>query len=136
MKPEPIKRYVWKRAPNPNSRTELSRLLPIEEQRLRAAMDVLRIRYGNWASVAAAMRINKRGICVGRRISPAFATRVARLLGESLGDILSGKFPRANECPMCGHRPRGKVKWAAAGTGESAGETVGRLRALRFGSKR
>jgi hypothetical protein len=110
MKPASLQRVVWKRAPNPNSRAELNRLLPEEEDRVRAAMDVLRIRLGNWKYVAAALKSNKRSIThvisATRRITPAFAMRVARLLGVPLGDVLSGAFPRPGECPMCGHRKR------------------------------
>jgi hypothetical protein len=104
--PEPLKRTVWKRAPNPSSRAELNRLLPEEETRVRAVMRVLYIRLGSWKRVAAELKVNKRSIThvvsATRRITPAFAMRVARLLGESIGDIFSGKFPRQGECPMCG----------------------------------
>lgn len=112
MKPEPLKRTVWKRVPNPNSRSELNRLLPEEEPRVRAALDVAKIRFCNWKGVAVALRSNKgtitRLICRERRITPTYAMRVARMLGVPLGDIISGKFPSPHECPMCGHRKRSK----------------------------
>ncbi len=107
MKQDLPRRMVWKRAPNPNSRSELNRLTPEEEVRVRTALDVAKIRFGNWKGVAAALKSNKRTLtsltCLKERITPAYAIRVARMLGVPLGDILAGKFPRAGECPMCGH---------------------------------
>lgn len=102
-------KQTWKRAPNPKarkSRRELNRLLPVEEERVRVAMRVLRVRYGNWCRVADALGHHRvtveRVLNIRRTATPAFAMRVARLLGVSLGDVLSGAWPKAGECLMCG----------------------------------
>jgi hypothetical protein len=105
---------TWKREPNPSgrkSRRELNRLLPIEEERVRVAMRVLRVRYGNWTRVSEALEHHRvtveRVLNIRRTATPAFAMRVARLLGVSLGDVLSGAWPRPGECLMCGCLNRG-----------------------------
>lgn len=105
--PEPLKRYVWKRAPNPSSRREMGRLAPDEEASVRLALEVLRAQHaGSWKAVAAALKSNKRTLtkllCFERRITATYALRVARLLGEPLGNILSGAFKANHECPTCG----------------------------------
>lgn len=129
-------RKVWKRPENENSRKMLDRLTPQEEERVRRAMDVLRVRFGNWRRVAVALKTNRttitRVVCIRKRATPAFALRVARLLGVPLGDVLSGAFPRAGQCPLCGHQTHGKVV-VVGGTNETITETIARLRALRFG---
>lgn len=104
---ESPKRTVWKRAPDPNSRREMSRLTPEEEASVRLALEVLRAQHGGeWKAVAAALKSNKRTLtkltCFERRISAAYALRVARLLGEPLGNVLSGTFKANHECPACG----------------------------------
>lgn len=51
-------KQVWRRPPNPRghkSQRELARLTPIEEQRVRRALWVLHVRYGNWTQVAKAL---------------------------------------------------------------------------------
>jgi len=106
MKETP-KRIVWKRAPDPNSRREMSRLTPEEEASVRLALEVLRAQHaGSWKAVAAALKSNKRTLtkltCDGRRITAAYALRIARLLGEPLGNVLSGAFKANHECPACG----------------------------------
>jgi hypothetical protein len=110
-------KQTWKRAPNPNgrkSRAELNRLLPIEEERVRRAMRVLHVRYRNWSGVSRALGYHRvtveRVLNIRRTATPAFAMRVARLLGVSLGDVLNGAWPKAGECPMCGSAagPTGK----------------------------
>lgn len=102
-------KQTWKRAPNPRghkSRAELNRLLPVEEERVRRAMRVLHVRYGNWTRVCEALGYHRvtveRVLNIRRTATPAFAMRVARLLGVSLGDVLSGAWPKPGECPMCG----------------------------------
>jgi len=91
-------KQTWKRAPDPNSLREKNRLLPIEEERVRRAMRVLHVRYGNWCRVADALGHHRvtveRVLNIRRTAAPAFAMRVARLLGVSLGDVLSGAWPK------------------------------------------
>jgi hypothetical protein len=99
-------KQTWKRAPNQNSLKEKNRLLPVEEERVRCAMGALLIRYRSWVKVAVALKTDRttvtRVLHIRKRATPAFALRVARLLGVPLGDVLSGAFPRPGQCPMCG----------------------------------
>ena len=100
----PLKTFSWKRAPDPNSRREMSRLTPEEESSVRVALEVLRAQHGGeWKAVAAALKSNKRTLtkllCFERRITATYALRVARLLGESLGDGKSSRCP-ARRCRM------------------------------------
>ncbi len=105
-------KQTWTRAPNPKarkSRRELNRLLPVEEERVRRAMRVLHVKFGNWTRVSEALGHHRvtveRVLNLRRTATPAFAMRVARLLGVSLGDVLSGAWPKAGECLMCGRGP-------------------------------
>jgi hypothetical protein len=99
---------VWRRQSKRPSKAELNRLTPQEEERVRAAMLVLRVRFRTWIRVAVELKTDRttvtRVMCIRRRATPAFAMRVARLLGVPLGDVLSGRFPRPGQCPMCGTR--------------------------------
>lgn len=101
-------KQTWKRAPTGRkSRAELNRLLPVEEERVRRAMRVLYVRCGsNWTRVSEALGHHRvtveRVLNIRRTATPAFAMRVARLLGVSLGDVLSGAWPKRGECLMCG----------------------------------
>lgn len=99
-------KQTWKRAPKPSHRMGKDRLTPEENANLRRAMDVLRIRYRSWVKVAVALKTDRttvtRVINIRKWATPAFALRVARLLGVPLGDMLSGAWPREGECPMCG----------------------------------
>lgn len=75
---------------------------------MRFALFVLHGQYGSWQGVAGALKSNKRlltKLTYGERlISPAYALRIARLLGEPVSDIFSGAFQHRNECPSCGAR--------------------------------
>lgn len=99
-------KQVWKRETKPSTRMGKDRLTPDEQANLRRAMDVLRIRYRSWVKVAVALKTDRttvtRVLHIRRWATPAFALRVARLLGVPLGDVLSGDWPKAGECPMCG----------------------------------
>ncbi len=100
-------KQVWKRETKQSTRMGKDRLTPEEQANLRRAMDVLRIRYRSWVKVATALKTDRttvtRVLHIRRWATPAFALRVARLLGEPLGDVLTGAFPRPGQCPMCGH---------------------------------
>lgn len=100
-------KQVWKKPVDPRSRVKvLNRLDPVEEERVRRAMEFLRLRYGNWNGVAKAMGYHRvtieRVLNLRRTATAAFALRVAKQLGVTLGHVLSGARPKAGECPMCG----------------------------------
>lgn len=84
---------------------------PPSRKRVRRAMEFLRLRYGNWTGVAKAMGYHRvtieRVLNLRRTATTAFALRVAKKLGVTLGDVLSGARPKAGECPMCGTVVRG-----------------------------
>jgi len=109
MQRKPSKRVYWRKEPNPNLLREKNRLLPAEEENVRRAMTVLHLRFGNWTRVSEALKTHRttveRVLNSRRRATPAFAMRVARLLGVNLGDVLSGAFPAPDQCPMCGRQP-------------------------------
>lgn len=102
-------KQVWKRETKPSTRMGKDRLTPEENANLRRGMEVLRIRYRSWVKVAVALKTDRttvtRVLHIRRWATPAFALRVARLLGEPLGDVLSGAWPKKGECPMCGAAP-------------------------------
>jgi len=84
------------------------------------------------------MHANKRTmtrvLCNERQVTPAFAARIARMLQEPLAAVLSGEVPRANECPLCGHRKRAAAG-VVVGTNETGKQAAARLRKLKGGTR-
>lgn len=79
-----------------------------EQNHVRTALRYLRRRVGGWTPVADALgykydSVEKvaRG---GRAVTAAMATRVARILGTSVDDLLARRF-LAGACSRCGHTP-------------------------------
>jgi hypothetical protein len=81
-------------------------LTPEEQACIRVALAVLRIRYGTLRKLAVAMHTtyktlvrmsNKSG-----KPTAGIAIRAARLAGVPIDDVLSGNFPKAGSCPLCG----------------------------------
>ena len=107
--PPPIltERVTWKKPRRPNS-TRSSFDLTIEEQaNVRAALHVLRVRFGGWGPLAVAMQARERTIrSVGAKqvLSAGIALRAARIAGVPMEDVLSGRWPKKGTCPHCGHR--------------------------------
>jgi hypothetical protein len=99
-------RKVWKRDRQPRASDRLDRLTPEEETHVRAAMNVLRIRYGGMDGVAKAMGASKLAVQTamskGRRPGAGLALKAAKLAGVPVEDVLSGAFPKAGSCLMCG----------------------------------
>ena len=81
----------------------MSDLTKEEQANVRAAVRFLRFRCGGWLPLAKALRVGRT--TAQRANSPMVAYRAARLAGVGVDDVLTGKFPPAGTCPMCGHRP-------------------------------
>lgn len=100
-------RRRWTRTPSEATLLRrLGTLTPEEQENVRRAIRVLRVRLGSGANLAAAM-----GLTLGaaqhlavpsRRIGARQAVRVARLAGVEVGDVLAGRWPPPGTCPHCG----------------------------------
>ena len=99
-------RQVWKRARKPRSRETLDRLTPEEAANVAIVVKVLCVRLGTTTNVAKAMQTNpkpiQRAVSGKSQPSAGMAIKVAKLAGVPVDDVLSGAFPVAGSCPMCG----------------------------------
>jgi hypothetical protein len=99
-------RTVWKKPRAARAVECIDHLSPEQEANVRAAMNVLRVRFGNWHAVGKAMRVNRQKVArVMRghgRVTAGLAVRAAMLAGVPVDDVLSGAFPKPGSCPMCG----------------------------------
>jgi hypothetical protein len=77
-----------------------------EHGNVRRALHVLRRRYGSWEALASALSTKYKTLTkAGSKASKpsvGLALRAARLVGVPLEDVLSGRWPKAGACPMCG----------------------------------
>lgn len=95
----------WKRTSPPRLYERPGKLTPEEQECVRIALRVLRIRYGSYAKMAKAMRVHERN---ARRwadrgsVNAGVALAVARLAGVTVDAVLSGEFPVPGGCPFCG----------------------------------
>jgi hypothetical protein len=81
-------------------------LTPAEQKNVRTALRFLRSRCGGWAPLGKALRLKDTtlgNVASGRVVSPTVAFRVARLVGVTVDDVLTGRFPAPGTCPHCGH---------------------------------
>ena len=99
-------RQSWVKVKRPSDFEPLDRLTSEQERHVRAAMAVLRIRFGSFAKVAKAMKVQRKTVerhASGRgRPTPGMAIRVASLVGVTVDEVLTGKFPLEGSCPYCG----------------------------------
>lgn len=115
LRPMPIlrERCVWRRErrPHPSGLVSLDRLSPDEEASVLEALRVLRHRYGTWRGLAKAMQMPLKTLeriiagKGGRQVPAGLAVRTAKVAGVPVDDILSGAFPGARACPVCGRGP-------------------------------
>ena len=73
-----------------------------------AALRFLHRRFGTWKPPARTLKMKATSVAKavtgrGRPVSPALAFRVARVAGCGIDDLLAGRFPAPNACPLCGH---------------------------------
>ena len=78
-----------------------------EQDNVRGAMRVLKVRDEGLALLAARMEVStdhlRKALSGLRSIGAMTAIRVAQAAGVSLDDILSGAFPGPTACRHCGH---------------------------------
>jgi hypothetical protein len=86
-------------------RRRIAELTPEEQAGVRRALKALAIRYGTVKSLAKVMGCSTASINLAMRKPPsvALALLASRAAGVSISDVLGGKFPREDECPLCGH---------------------------------
>ncbi len=81
--------------------------LTVEEQtHVRTALRFLRVRCGSWANVGKVLgfqKITLAHVSRGRTVSASLAVRLARVVGVTVDDVLTGHFPAPGACPHCGH---------------------------------
>lgn len=92
----------------------VSDLTADEQKHVRVAIVFLHQRARNWDALARALKIQPDTIynIVKRRRSAtaSMAYRVARLLGSSIDDLISGRAVPADTCPSCGYVPSTDAK--------------------------
>lgn len=80
--------------------------LSVDEQKhVRAAIRHIHARLGDWMLVAKTLRYARSTIAdMANRSTPVSASvafRVARFLGASIDDLLTGRFTPPATCPYC-----------------------------------
>lgn len=82
-------------------------LTTVEQDHVRAAIRVLKVRDGGFALLAARMEVTqdhiRKALAGQRSIGAMTAIRVAQSAGVSLDEILTGAFPGPTACRHCGH---------------------------------
>lgn len=77
-----------------------------EYENIKKALRVLRLRLGSAEAASLALGMGRKAVELAlkrrRRPSPVFAILVARHVGVPIEDVLSGAWPKAGSCPMCG----------------------------------
>lgn len=84
----------------------MSDLTAEEQKNVRAAIRFLRIGCGGWMQLSKTLRFTRSTLQKGA-ITPAVVFRVARFVGVSIDDLLSGRFPPEGTCPHCGRARSG-----------------------------
>jgi len=97
---------TWKRTPTPGAFEPLNRLSPEQQENVRLAIGILKIRYGSLAKAAAALCVHQKTLTRSATKrgapTPGLALRVAEGVGATVDDVLSGAFPAPGCCPFCG----------------------------------
>lgn len=107
MAPVLRERQTWKRDRPARATERLERLTPEQAANVRAALRVLRVRLGGWAAVGKAMGASPKavehlGTPRGRQPTAGVALHTAAVAGVPVEEVLSGAWPKAGSCPMCG----------------------------------
>jgi len=101
-------RKVWKRPPAPKPAIDrINRLTPEEAENVRAALHVARALFGTLKGLARQMGVTRRALVRfssgESKATAGLALRIARLVGVSVEDVLSGAYAKPHKCPTCGH---------------------------------
>jgi hypothetical protein len=102
-----MKQIVWKKEKSAKV-LRPGALTPEEQECVRVAMRVLRVRFGSYAKIARMIGADTRntarwGHAKGKP-DARVALTVARLAGVPVDDVLQGRFPASDSCPFCGHK--------------------------------
>jgi hypothetical protein len=96
----------WSRPRDQSKTRRSSDLTPEEQGHAKAALRVLRVRYGTARKLAEALAANfatvTTALSVAGKPSAGLALRAARVAGVPLEDVLSGAWPKPGSCPHCG----------------------------------
>lgn len=91
----------------PKRRLTALDMTSIEQEHVRAALDVLWFKLGSWKRVATALHFDPQSLqSISRRRRAATASvafRTARLMGLKIDDLIAGRFPGSGTCSNCGH---------------------------------
>jgi hypothetical protein len=82
-----------------------------EQKNVRAYLQVLRVRFGNWRTVERALPVSHsvmNDILQGRsEVSVTIAFRIAKMMDVSLHDVLTGTALPPGTCKHCGRSSEG-----------------------------
>lgn len=85
----------------------MSDLTREEQDHVRAALHVLRIRCEGWLAVSKALGVCEDSITHvaggSKAVSARMAFRVARFVKIGIDDLLNGAWVPKGMCPYCGH---------------------------------
>lgn len=85
----------------------MSDLTREEQEHVRAALQVLRIRCEGWVPVSKALGICEDSVihiaAGSKQVSARLAFRVARFVKIGVDDLLAGAWVPKGMCPYCGH---------------------------------
>ncbi len=95
-------RKTWRRP----AKLRRGSLTPEQIENVRTALRTMHIRFRSWEAVAEVMHTTVKGIepvIYGvRRPTAVHALRAAQAVGVPVDDVLTGAYPKAGSCPMCG----------------------------------
>lgn len=79
-----------------------------EQERVRNALHFLRVKLGDWRSLARLLHFEEMTLIqVGngsRTATAAMAFRIARAVDVKIDDLIAGRFPEPGTCPRCGYK--------------------------------
>jgi hypothetical protein len=99
-------RHIWKRERPVHETRRASDLTPAEQENVKKALRVLKLRLGGTDALAKALKSSVSNLvwACGAKGHPSAGTaiRAARLAKVSVDDVLNGAFPKPSCCPYCG----------------------------------